>query len=105
VTEKSAARRPDVRAELDEWSAYVDGYKAARQNEADWKVVKETFQQHLINKLTAVGANVGTVSTVDAIRITEYVQDVFHKDKFRAEYPELLEEFTTQSDRVRFTAK
>lgn len=99
----TAKKKLDVTVDLTEFAAYVEGFKTARKNEQDWKAAKERFQEFLENKLREAGVKVGTVNGKEAVRVSEYEQDQFMKDKFRGEYPELVDQFTIKQPRKRFS--
>lgn len=104
MTEKNVPKPADKRVDLTEFAPHIDGFKSAKENEADWKAAKETFQQFLENKLKEAGANIGTVNGKDAIKLSEFPVDKVDYKKLKAEYPELVEQYTTQKDGHRFSA-
>jgi hypothetical protein len=105
MTEKNIPAREDVPIAIDELSAFVDGFKSAKKNEQDWKESKERLQEFLQDKLKAAGANVGTINGQEAIRLSEFPKDSVNWKKLRAEHPTLVEQYTSQVDGHRFSAK
>jgi hypothetical protein len=105
VTEKNIPAKADVTVDVGQFAAFVDGFKSAKKNEQDWKEAKERLQEFLQDKLKGSGANVGTINGVEVIRLSEFPKDSVNWKKLKAEHPTLVEQYTSQVDAHRFSAK
>lgn len=92
-----------IRVDITDIAPFVDGFKSARANEQDWKNAKDTFQKLLENRLKAAGATIGTVDGKDTIKLTTFDTSKTDYKKLKAEYPELVDQYTILTEGHRFS--
>lgn len=105
MTEKNIPPKEDVTVDVSEFIGFIDGFKQAKGNEKDWKEAKERLQEFLEGKLRDAGANVGTINGEEVIRLSVFPKDLTNWKKLKAEHPQLVEQYTSQVDGHRFSAK
>lgn len=92
-----------IRVDITDLASFVDGFKSARTNEQDWKTAKETFQKLLENRLKEAGATIGTVDGKDTIKLSIFGTSKTDYKKLKAEYPELVDQYTILTEGHRFS--
>lgn len=97
---------------IDDLDTNIKAYLAAVSHAEQWQTTAEALKEQIRQIVEErAGENdspdgkrttYGTVKGSRVITYTEYLESRFDKDKARAEYPEVIDKFTTKRPKSRF---
>jgi predicted phage-related endonuclease len=90
-------------ASLDDLHDWVTAYREAKANADNWTEIADRAKGQITAALEQAGATVGTVGGHPAVRWTEVDSSRFNTRKFKAEYPDLADQFSIPTTTRRFT--